>query len=76
MNLYLHPEALQLEVEYRHQQRLQEYRTAAASQRRLQQQLGAALNRLGQYFVLWGQQIQAGSALSEEQELYHGYPTA
>jgi hypothetical protein len=34
------------------------------------------LNRLGQYFVLWGQQIQAGSALSEEQELYHGYPTA
>lgn len=76
MNIYLHPEEFRIEVNERYQRLIEEGQEAAANQRRLMQQLGAALHRLGRQFVLWGQQIQARSAPQEEREVYHGYPSA
>lgn len=76
MNIYLHPDALQIQVNERYQRLIQEGQEAAASQRRLIQQVGNVMHWLGKQFVVWGQQIQARSAPQDEKGVYHGYPTA
>jgi hypothetical protein len=76
MEIYLNPYLIQMQADEYRQLLMREAQDAAASQRRMMQQLGIGLHWLGQQFVRWGQQFQLRSALQDNMEVYHGHPTA